>query len=74
MLLARTATPTANARAEDTVSKMLPPVFGNTTADATVADAMMDRLIQKNHRIVLTGESLRQASKIIKKEKKTDLS
>lgn len=42
--------------------------------DATVADAMMDRLIQKNHRIVLTGESLRQASKIIKKEKKTDLS
>ena len=29
--------------------------------DTTVADALMDRLIQKNHRIVLTGESLRQA-------------
>jgi DNA replication protein DnaC len=38
--------------------------------DATVADAMRDRLIQKNHRIVLTGESQRQASKVIKKEKK----
>lgn len=42
--------------------------------DATVADAMMDRLIQKNHRIVLTGESLRQAAKTVKKEKKPDLS
>lgn len=42
--------------------------------DATIADAMMDRLIQKNHRIVLTGESLRQEAKMIKKEKKTDLS
>ena len=38
--------------------------------DATIADAIMDRLMQKNHRLNLTGESLRQQSKTPKQEKK----
>ena len=28
--------------------------------DATVADAMLDRIMQNNHRLTLTGESLRK--------------
>jgi DNA replication protein DnaC len=40
--------------------------------DVTIADALLDRLMQKNHRFVLTGESLRQKSKTTKQEKKTD--
>ena len=32
------------------------PLFG----DATVADAMLDRIMQNNHRLTLTGESLRK--------------
>ena len=28
--------------------------------DATIADAILDRVMQKNHRFTLTGESLRQ--------------
>jgi hypothetical protein len=30
--------------------------------DETIADAMLDRLMQRHHRITLTGESLREAS------------
>ncbi|ERJ32883.1 Mobile element protein [Burkholderia sp. AU4i] len=30
--------------------------------DETIADAMLDRLMQRHHRIMLTGESLRKAS------------
>lgn len=41
--------------------------------DATIADAILDRLMQKNHRITLTGDSLRQqGSKTTKKEKNID--
>jgi len=40
--------------------------------DATIADAILDRLMQRNHRFTLTGESLRQKEKVIKQEKKTD--
>ena len=36
--------------------------------DATVADAILDRVMQKNHRFTLTGESLRQNPKSSKKE------
>ena len=39
--------------------------------DVTIADAIMDRLMQKNYRMTLTGESLRQMPKPIKQEKKT---
>jgi DNA replication protein DnaC len=40
--------------------------------DATIADAILDRLIQHNHRFTLIGESLRaDRSKTIKKEKNT---
>ena len=38
--------------------------------DATIADAIMDRLMQKNHRLTLTGESLRQKPKTNKQEQK----
>jgi hypothetical protein len=38
--------------------------------DATVADAILDRIMQRHHRITLTGDSLRQQRpKTTKKEK-----
>jgi len=40
--------------------------------DATIADAILDRLMQRNHRFTLTGESLRQKPKINKQEKNPD--
>lgn len=41
--------------------------------DATIADAILDRIMQRNHRFTLTGDSLRQTRpKTIKKEEKTD--
>jgi DNA replication protein DnaC len=40
--------------------------------DATVADAILDRLMQRQHRITLTGDSLRQERKTSKKEKNID--
>ena len=42
--------------------------------DATIADAILDRLMQKHHRFTLTGESLRQKPKTIKKEPNTQTS
>jgi DNA replication protein DnaC len=36
--------------------------------DATVADAMLDRIMQSHHRLTLTGESLRKAKPSQKKE------
>ena len=40
--------------------------------DATIADAILDRLMQRNHRFTLTGESLRQKPKPSRKEPDTD--
>jgi DNA replication protein DnaC len=40
--------------------------------DATIADAMLDRLMQRHHRFTLTGESLRQRPKTAKQEKNPD--
>ncbi len=40
--------------------------------DATVADAILDRIMQRQHRITLTGDSLRQDRKPVKKEKTID--
>jgi DNA replication protein DnaC len=40
--------------------------------DATIADAMLDRIMQKNHRLTLTGDSLRQKPKTGKKEEKNE--
>lgn len=40
--------------------------------DATVADAILDRIMQKNHRFTLTGDSLRQKPKTVKKETQED--
>ncbi len=43
--------------------------------DATIADAILDRIMQRNHRFTLTGDSLRpEKSKPTKKEKTIDLS
>jgi DNA replication protein DnaC len=36
--------------------------------DATVADAMLDRIMQSHHRLSLTGESLRKLKPSQKKE------
>ncbi len=38
--------------------------------DVTIADAIMDRLMQKNYRLTLAGESLRQKPKTNKQEQK----
>ncbi|GGE92948.1 IS21-like element helper ATPase IstB [Massilia psychrophila] len=41
--------------------------------DATIADAILDRVMQRNHRFTLTGDSLRaERSKSAKKEKNID--
>ena len=40
--------------------------------DATIADAILDRQMQQNHRLTLTGESLRQKPKTTQKEKNAD--
>jgi DNA replication protein DnaC len=41
--------------------------------DATIADAILDRIMQRNHRFTLTGDSLRtEQPKTRKKEKNTD--
>lgn len=41
--------------------------------DATIADAILDRIMQRNHRLTLTGDSLRQEKqKAAKKEKSID--
>ena len=38
--------------------------------DATIADAILDRIMQRNHRFTLTGDSLRpERPKPVKKEK-----
>lgn len=43
--------------------------------DATIADAILDRIMQRNHRLTLTGDSLRQQKQnTAKKEKSIDLS
>ena len=43
--------------------------------DATIADAILDRVMQRNHRFTLTGDSLRAAPpKTAKKEKNMNLS
>ncbi len=43
--------------------------------DATIADAILDHIMQRNHRFTLTGDSLRaERPKTAKKEKNIDLS
>ena len=37
--------------------------------DATIADAILDRLMQHHHRFTLSGESLRQSKRTPRKEK-----
>lgn len=40
--------------------------------DATIADAILDRIMQRNHRLTLAGDSLRVERKTMKKEKNID--
>jgi DNA replication protein DnaC len=40
--------------------------------DATIADAILDRITQRHHRIVLTGESMRKSKLNLVKEEKND--
>jgi DNA replication protein DnaC len=40
--------------------------------DATIADAMLDRIMHRHHRFTLTGDSLRQAKQKAKKDKSND--
>ena len=40
--------------------------------DATIADAILDRVMQKNHRFTLGGESLRQKPQVGKKQSVTE--
>ena len=42
--------------------------------DATMADAMLDRIMQRNHRFTLTGDSMRQVKQKNKKDKSTESS
>ena len=42
--------------------------------DTTIADAMLDRIMQRNHRFVLTGASLLQKPKVQKKDADKDTS
>ena len=42
--------------------------------DATIADAILDRVMQRNHRFTLSVESLRQQPKSVKKEANTERS
>ncbi len=39
--------------------------------DATIADAILDRIMQRNHRLTLTGDSLRQEKQKPAKDKKS---
>ena len=39
--------------------------------DATVADAILDRIMQHNHRLILTGDSMRQEKQKTNKKEKT---
>ncbi|MGH8035096.1 MAG: ATP-binding protein, partial [Lysobacterales bacterium] len=39
--------------------------------DATIADAMLDRLMQSHHRFTLTGESLRKTAAASKGKART---
>ncbi len=42
--------------------------------DTTIAEAMLDRVMQRNNRLVLTGDSFRQKPKAQKKEPEKDAS
>ncbi len=55
------------------ITSQLPVEHWHTwIGDATIADAILDRIMQRNHRFILTGDSLRaEQSKTLKKEKTT---
>ena len=54
------------------ITSQLPIEHWHTwVGDATIADAILDRLMQRNHRFTLTGESLRQKPKPSRKEPDT---
>ena len=50
----------ANARATIITSQLPIEHWHEWIGDATIADAMLDRLMQSNHRFTLQGESMRR--------------
>ena len=50
----------ANTKATITTSQLPIEHWHEWIGDATIADAMLDRLMQNNHRFTLTGESMRK--------------
>ena len=52
----------ANARATIITSQLPIEHWHEWIGDATIADAMLDRLMQNNHRFTLTGESMRKTT------------
>ncbi len=56
------------------ITSQLPAEHWHTwIGDATIADAILDRIMQRNHRFTLTGDSLRTTKqKTAKKEKNID--
>jgi DNA replication protein DnaC len=60
-------------RASTLITSQLAPEHWHTViGDATVADAICDRLIHGAHRIILTGESMRKAKSQRKEEDKNE--
>ena len=59
-----------------TITSQLPVEHWHAwVGDATIADAILDCVMQRNHHLTLTGDPLRmQKPKTIKKERNTDLS
>ena len=52
----------ASQRATVITSQLPVEQWDESIGDQTVADAMLDRLMQNHHRFTLTGESLRKKS------------
>ena len=53
-----------HAKASTIISSQLPVTsWFDVISEATIADAILDRLIHSSHRIELRGESLRKNSK-----------
>ena len=50
----------ANTKATIITSQLPIEHWHEWIGDATIADAMLDRLMQNNHRFTLTGESMRK--------------
>lgn len=63
----------ATNKATNIISQLPVEHWHGWIGDATIADAILDRILQRIHRFTLTGDSLRtERAKAIKKEKSID--